>query len=250
LSVERSTETLFGVPVNLIGDWGHWSVRDQITSEITIDETASIASVAAAIREVSGVFLGFGSGDRKKWAALLQEAPNIEYLVSWTGNNTQYFFDAVCNMHWLKRLCFGRLFAPDISNISKLTELEYLCVPTLSRSRTLEPIAAMKNLRVLELGLSRKISDDFFDCFASNEMHSVVSMSFFLNSGLKIPSIMPFSKVSSLEYLSLFNIRTLDGSLEYLLDLPNLKALTIPKRGWREGEIDTLRDAGIKVLFD
>ena len=241
MPVEDPVETFSGVPVDLIGLWNFWSVKDQIAADIEIN--------SAAIQEVAGIFLGFGSGDRKKWAEFLQEARNIEYLVSWTGNNGQHFFDAICNMHWLKRLCFGRLGAPDISNISKLTELEYLCATQLSGSRTLEPITTMKRLRVVELGLTRKI-DSYFECFESNEMHSIVSMKFYSNSPLTVPSISPFSRIPSLEYLSLPTVRPLDGSLKYLFELPKLKALHIPNGGWDKDEIDGLKDMGIKLLLE
>jgi len=239
LPVDNSTDTFSGVPVDLIGLWNLWSVKDEIAVDVELN--------VAAIQKVNGIFLGFGSGDRKKWAALLQDARNIEYLVSWTGNNGQHFFDAVCNMTWLKRLCFGRLSAPDISNISRLTELEYLCATQLTRSRSLEPIVAMKRLRVVELGLTKRV-DNYFECFESNKMHSVESMKFYSQSIISVPSFRPFSKIPSLEYLSLPTIRPADRSLKWLYELPRLKFVHIPKGGWDDKEISALEEAGVDIL--
>ena len=89
-------------------------------------------------------------------ARKLSVSVRVKYLVSWTGYNPQFFFDAVARMSWLKRLCFGLLRAKDISDLRNLTELEYLCIHQLSGPTTLRPMAALRKLRVLELGLNDK----------------------------------------------------------------------------------------------
>lgn len=220
-----------------MGLWGYWSVKDEIRSEVELD--------SAEVEKVTGLFLGFGSGDRAKWAERLPHLARLKYLVSRTGYNPQSFFDAVVRMSWLKRLCFSRLTAKDIAGLRNLTELEYLCIDQLSGPTTLRPITNLRKLRVLELGLNDKISD--FDDFAHNDLACLRSLILRANKPrFKVPNLRPLQALQSLEYLFIPTVYPADGDLECLSSLPTLKFVHIAK-SWPDSVVKSLTDQGIGV---
>lgn len=226
------------IPTDLLGLWGYWSVKNEVAVNVDID--------SPSLDKLSGLFLGFGSGDRSKWAALLPHLTKLKYLVSWTGNNPQSFFDAVTKMTWLERLCFGRLTAQDISGIAQLSKLQYLCVHQMAGPKTLEPITKLRSLRVLELGLNPSTSD--LQCFSQNELGSLRSIILYGNkSRIDLPSIKPLGAIPSLEYLSIPTVRAGDDDLESVISLPKLKLIHLAKKGWPDASVELLRKKGVYV---
>lgn len=234
--------SIVSVPSHLSGMWGHWDVRDEIDENLDLD--------SPGLDTATGLFLGFGSGDRKEWAKRLPKLRNLKYLVSWTGNNPQSLFDSIAEMSWLKRLCFGRLSAKDISGLSELQDLEYLCIHQLSGPSTLQPIMDLENLCALELGLNNKITD--LERFFENRLRTLRSIIIYANKArIDIPSIKPLAAVSSLEYISIPTVRAADEDLQSLANLPNLKFLHLAKSAWPQTELDAIKakDISIKLGF-
>ncbi len=228
--------------MDLVGHWTFWSVRDEIRSDVELD--------SPELESITGLFLGFGSGDRKKWAERLPHLTRLKYLVSWTGYNPQSFFDAVARMTWLERLCFGRLRANDISGLRNLTDLQYLCIHQLSAPTTLRPVATLRKLRALELGLNDKIRD-FADFVPNdNDLVSLRSLILYANKArIAVPSLRSLQALRSLEYLFTPTVNPADGDLACLGSLPRLKVVHVAK-SWLDSEVKLLTDKGIAVERD
>ena len=238
MSAVNNTDVIeaIAIPPHLLGMWGHWEVKNEIETDLSPD--------SPDLDQAVGLFLGFGSGDRAVWAKRLPELQKLKYLVSWTGNNPQSLFDSITKMKWLKRLCFGRLSAKDISTLADLHGLEFLCIHRMSGPTALQPIVALENLRVLELGLNSKIAD--LDCFANNNLHSLQSIQLYANKPrIDFPSIKPLSAVKTLEYLSIPTVRADDADLRPLLELPKLKYLHLAKKSWPKSELEVIEKANI-----
>jgi len=234
----ENTGDISSVPPHLFGMWADWDVREEVNANLELD--------SPDLDSASGLFLGFGSGDRKDWATRLPELRNLKYLVSWTGNNPQSFFDSIVRMSWLKRLCFGRLGAKDISGLSDLRDLEYLCIHSLAGPLTLQPIMDLEKLCALELGLNKKITD--FECFSQNKLRALRSIIIYANKPrIHVPSIKPLVKVPSLEYISIPTVHAADENLQVLAKLANLKFLHLAKKAWPKPELDAIRANGVSV---
>ncbi len=235
--VQNNGSELFGIPKDLLGFWADWDVCEAVRSDITLDDDR--------LKDIEGLFLGFESGDRDEWAKILPTLENIKYLVSWTGNNTQKLFDAICNMTWLQRLCFGRLSARSLSSIEYLNKLEYLCAFQLVGKKDLSPLMSLPSLRVLELGINPAVID--FSCFEQNQLRSVRTIKLSSNKTVVVPTIRHFAQIPSLQYLSIPQVRAEDKDLSSLLTLKNLRVVHLAQRGWPKSEIEILSQYGMEV---
>ncbi len=232
-------DAILEVPKDLIGYWHDWNVAEFVDDEANLgDEHLS---------KLQGLFLGFGSGDRKEWAKVLPTLSSLKYLVSWTGANPQSLLDAICRMTWLKRLCIGKLSARNLSPIASLQQLEYLCISHLMGERSLVPLVHSPKLVSLELGVSPASCD--FSCFSENDLPSIRAVKIVSTKVTTVQTIRHFEAVQSLEYLSLPTIRTEDGDLRFLTELRNLRLVVLTKKGWRDSEIEVLRENGVQVAL-
>lgn len=186
--------------------------------------------------------------DKKKLAAAIRNNKELKYLVFWTGYNTQPVLDSIVTITSLERLAFGYLRAIDISGLANLKRLEYLSITSLSSATTLKPLANLKKLVSLGLGISEKISS--LDDFAENSMHSLRALHLG-ESGervVTVDSLEPLGALSALEYVAIGRLRTKDRSLAGFLELPKLKGLQLDKNaGFPDSDIDLLRSKGVVV---
>lgn len=227
-------------PFDLRGDWGYWSVKDSIDGSCDLDNPN--------LRTLEGLYIGAESDTYRKWAKVLPTLNNVEYLVSWTGTNPQPLADAILSMTWLRRLCFGRLGAKDISQLSGLDQLEYLCIHQLAGSKDLRPIGELEKLKVLEVGLNTQVSD--LEWLRSSKLAHLRSfISYGANGLARVPSFAPLGELRNVEYLQLPVLDPQDGDLKVLLSLPRLRFVHLRQRKWDQSDIDALQDKGVNVAI-
>ncbi len=178
----------------------------------------------------------------------LQKALKNLYL---RGRTNDKLLKAVGELQQLERLDIHVLSAKSLEPLSNLTLLTHLCLVGVSSADQLCHLGGMKNLRSLGLGLGSRVSS-----LSQMEMLELKSLECLLldSTGesrcVAVDSLESLKVFSSLKYLILGNIRTVDGSLNQCLAFPNLEyvKLAFPKR-WNPLHIEELSNLGVTVEF-
>lgn len=228
------------IPFEFHGNFGFWSVRETIRSDLSPG--------SPELGSIRGVWGGFNSEDADEWKRVLPTLRNIRYLVSWTGFNTQPLVDSVLKMLWLERLCFGNLRAADLSALRNLSRLDYLGIHQLGGAKDLSPLARLRSLRVLEIGLNDKVVN--FDWLEGDGLKSLQSLIVYGNrSTFTVPGFQSLTELKCLQYISLPTIKPAELSLQPFLSLPDLKVLHVRNESWPTSEVEGLRSKGVHLII-
>ena len=196
----------------------HWSWR------LPVDTVLARAD-SPEVRKAKSLNLR-GVNTPAKRARIVRNNLNLQYLSIWTRYTGQQVLDAIGTAQNLLRLEIGIVRAPDLTPLEQLQRLEYLSLESASSAVDLTPIAAMRSLVSLSLGISPKVST--LDGLFSQGFPQLRAVSLGSSSEGRLVHVDDFSPIgnaSNLEYLSLFSIRTRNPSLEFTRRLPKLKAL-------------------------
>jgi len=94
----------------------------------------------------------------KQWSEKLHELGNVRWLSLWS-HVTPPLIEAACRMPGLECLQIKWSNVRDISAIGNLQQLRYLYVGSSTRIESIESLAALSNLRLLEIENFKLISD-------------------------------------------------------------------------------------------
>jgi len=127
------------------------------------------------------------------------------------------------------------LFLPEVNPqkldiVSRLTQLEQLEISSMRSVTSLEPLASLRNLQLLSLGISFKE----FDLEPLGQLTNLrilaiaISMGSGVNGGKAFcPTFAPLANLQDLEYLELFAIKPRDNTLQPISKCKKLKLLDI-----------------------
>jgi hypothetical protein len=166
----------------------------------------------------------------KEWNDFLQkEQLPIEKL--WiTASYAHKIFDAVCCQKSIKYLFIKSGSSIDnISNITKLSNLEYFHLNGGNRLTNIEVISELSNLKTLEICKLYAIND--FSFLLKMKHLTELSIEGDYCSAMKkvtIKSLDFLEKMPQLESLDLCMLTVEDHSYAPIMKLPNLKHLTLP----------------------
>ena len=154
--------------------------------------------------------------------------------------------DSVLQMHWLKRLCVGRLGAGDLSAFRDLKKLEYLCIHQLHGAKDLSPIGDLPSLEVLEIGFNHYVSDlDWLSGYGLTKLRSLIVYG--NKSRFQVSDLRPLARLQALEYLSIPTLDADTSQIESLLGLRHLKFVNLRKKAWPDSVIGALEERGVHV---
>ena len=141
----------------------------------------------------------------KRLAEALRNNTRINYLSFEAGYTSQGMLDNISTVTSLERLAFGHLRAADISGLTNLKQLKYLCIDSLSSATTLKPLTHLTQLISLTLGISSKISS--LSDFSDNSLHSLRALHLGESSErvISVDSLEPLGAVPSLEYVERYS---------------------------------------------
>ena len=230
----------FPIPEDLNPSSYHWGKDGKESMGAGISDDPDLREI------VESIVL---SPDRnKRLAAALRNNTRINYLCFDTGYTSQGMLDNISTMMSLERLAFGYLRAADISGLTNLKRLKYLCIDSLSSATTLKPLTQLTELISLTLGISTKITS--LKDFSDNSLHSLRALHLGESSErvITVDSLEPLGAVPSLEYVVIGRIRSRDRSLAGFLGLPRLRALQIDKNGrFSREDVEELQSRGVDV---
>ena len=226
------------IPRDFWGDWRLWELDETAVQSASVDDEA--------LSDFPGIYISTEDEDRKAWIKRLPHLDKTKYIVSWRGNNPQSLVDAVLKMQWLERLCFGRLGARDLSALSGLGRLEYLCIIQLCGPKDLSPIGGLPSLKVLEIGFNQEVVD--LEWLSGPGLTKLRSLIVYGNkSRFPVSDLQPLAGLSALEYLSIPTLDPINDTLDPILELQNLKFLNLKKKAWSDTAIKTLEDRSVIV---
>lgn len=137
----------------------------------------------------------------------------------------QEFFDAICKMKNLESLNIWQSVAEDINEIKNLTKLRSLTLSNFSRVTDISAITKLTSLEHLTINASFKVSN--YELLGN--IKSLKSLTLGGDSiaprKLMLQSLEPFTGLSQLEVLDLFDTSIRDKQYHHLLKLKKLKRL-------------------------
>lgn len=166
----------------------------------------------------------------KKWCDLfLNEQTGIKKI--WiTTRISQKIFDAVCSQESLDGLWIKWGGYKDISNIENLEELEYLHLGGGGQIESLEPLKSLTKLKTFESkGLYKITNYDFLKKLNTLEDLSLWGDPFSAMKKINIESLKFLRSLDKISRLDLCMTKIGDKDYKPILNLPNLKYLTLPK---------------------
>ena len=94
----------------------------------------------------------------KRWSARLPELRNVRWISLWS-HVTPPIFEAACRMPGLECMQIKWSNVPDLSAITNLRHLRYLYIGSSTKVESIEPLAALSSLQLLELENFKLVTD-------------------------------------------------------------------------------------------
>lgn len=157
----------------------------------------------------------------RKWQEGLRNFRQLKRL--WCYGVNQEFLDEIADLENLETLCIEKLTALDLSPLWKLTRLRILVIRGSTSIENLNWIGGLKSLRGLSLESCKKLTD--IGPLAQLPDLTAVGIEGGMWTPMRVKTLSPLSKLSSLEYLFMTNLRVNDGSLKPLHNLARLKVM-------------------------
>ena len=175
----------------------------------------------------------------RRWCRELPGLEGVRYL--WISSHTnQALLEAACRMDHLEGLSIKWGSIADLSGLPQLKRLTYLQIGSSPAVTSIAVLARLKRLRVLEIENFKRIRNLEPLCGLPHLEGLAVEGSLWTTQ--VVESLVPLSRLRSLRYLFLANLRSLDGSLLPLCKLKRLIHLRTSYR-WRRSEFKQLRES-------
>jgi hypothetical protein len=238
------SEAFAGIPRNMLPTYQFWdapgcpvrSLRDM--GSVDISELGKFDGKA--------LWLGIGGRNTAYIAAQLHLLSRLECLVIDGRVIPPRVIDAVARLHGLKRLELMNVSTSPVSPLAQLTCLQYLMLSGVSKATNFSFLSKLQELVSLGLGVR---SDSYPSILRS--MPSGIECLLLAGPGervLKATSFDGLKTLPALRYMVLLNCKSDDKSLDFCLEMPKLKAVTVARKTWWSCEsIDRLTDNGIVV---
>lgn len=156
-----------------------------------------------------------------KWQTGLRNFRQLKRL--WCYGVNQEFLDEIADLENLDTLCIEKLTAQDLSPLWKLARLRILVVRGSTSIENLNWVGGLQSLRGLSFESCKKLTD--IGPLAQLPDLAAVGIEGGMWTPMRVETLAPLSKISSLEYLFMTNLRVNDGSLKPLHNLSRLKVM-------------------------
>ena len=170
--------------------------------------------------------------DDAEYIAIKGSAKNLERLAKlnqlvavWSSQPTRDFFRACAHAPHLRALYsiyFKQLGEVDLAGANSL---EHLALDWATRLVDLSFLADLPALRTLIIDDMKRL-----DLNTMPELPQLTGLAIGggINSTMKVQSLEPLSRLPNLQYLSMYSIRSADGSLKPISRLRNLREIKLP----------------------
>lgn len=156
----------------------------------------------------------------------LERLADLNQLVAvWATQPTREFFRACARAPHLRALYACYFKKLDEVELAGANSLEHLALDWATRLVDLSFLADLPALRTLIIDDMKRL-----DLNTMPELPQVtgLAMGGGINSTMKVESFEPLSRLPNLQYLSMYSIRTVDGSLKPLSRLRDLREIKLP----------------------
>jgi len=153
----------------------------------------------------------------------LATAPGLE--VVWADPITPDLLRVLARVPRLRAVYVNKAAKVDLSPLGELTSVEHLLVSWANHLRDLSWLARLPRLRTLYLDSMKRLD---LETLPTLSMLEALHVGGGMWSTLKVPSLMPLTRLPSLRHLTLSNVKPLDGSLGPLHQLTRLRELFLP----------------------
>lgn len=173
----------------------------------------------------------------KEWCDLLPTLSNVRLL--WFSSRVpQRLFDAACCVPNLEGLYIKWSGISSLAPLSKLAHLQYFHLGQSAHVTSIEPLGDIRQLRWLGLELLSKVRE--FSVIARLTNLDGLSLDGSMGTTWRVRTLAPLGSLTSLQYLSIANLRSDDMSLAGLFPLTNLAAFHYAY-WWKNEEIEEIR---------
>lgn len=164
-----------------------------------------------------------------KWCEAFRSG-NLKIKKLWfVSRISQKIFDAICELKGLDGLWIKWGVYPDISNIEKLKDLEYLHLGSGSSIESLDPIKGLRKLKSLETNHLYKITDySFLTAFRNLVDLSIEGDPYSAMKKVTLSSLKFLEEMPQLVRLNLTMTKIEDHSYLPILKIKSLKYLSLP----------------------
>ena len=187
---------------------------------------------------------------RRYWTENIAEFEQLRYL-SLRGALGQPLLTEVSKLDGLLHLELeGRVKFDDLGWLSKLNQLEHLCL-TLNQETDFASISNLEGLSSLALvpGSNVTALNGFTPAKMVN-LETLILSSSSESKPLKIDSVSFVTQFEQLRYLGLYNLSCIDNRLSFLLGMPNLQGVMLaPGRSWNKEDVKLIEDSRIKIKW-
>lgn len=163
----------------------------------------------------------------QEWCDFLANNPTAFTKLSFGTRMPQELFDAVCCQTNLKELFIKWGVYPDISAVSRLSELEYLHIGSGAGVQSIEPLCSLTNLVVLSVENFQKIED-----YSGLKQLTRLEMLYIAGDGMApkyihIKDLDFLKEMPQLRLFSLLTARLRSKDVSPVLSLVNVENLTL-----------------------
>lgn len=175
----------------------------------------------------------------EKWCNLLPELRDVRYL--WLNSKVnQALFDSICENQEIQGLYIKWSGVVDLSRLSQLNKLQFLHIGSSTSVKSIDPLAGMSNLIVLEIENFKHIRD-------LSPLHTLKALEGLGVEGSMwttqiIETLTPLCDLENLRYLFLTNLKTLDRTIRPLSRIKTLMNIRT-SYWWPKSDFKLLRES-------